>query len=56
MNIIMKPKDVETLFDPKVPTEVVDFCMSIVCKGFEIGHKLGEKVNDLIDDLFDNLK
>ncbi len=56
MKIIMKPQDVEKMFDPKIPSDVVDFFMTIVRKGFEIGHELGEKANDLIDNLFDNLK
>ncbi len=56
MKIVMKPQDVEKMIDPKVPSEVVDFCMTIVRKGFEIGNELGEKANELIDKLFDNLK
>ena len=56
MKITMKPQDVERMFDPQVPSNVVDFCMAVVRKGFEIGHELGEKANELIDNVFDNLK
>lgn len=55
MKILMRPQDVEKLFDPQVPSNVIDFCMAIVRKGFKIGYELGEKANELIDHFFDNL-
>lgn len=51
----MDNKMIEELFDPQIPTDVVDVCKTIVRTGLKIGHSLGEKVNAWIDDLFDNV-
>lgn len=56
MKILLKPQDVEKMFDPQIPSDVIDFFMKIVRKGFDIGQALGEKANELIDNIFDNLK
>ena len=50
----MNALDIEKMFDPSIPKDVVDVLRTIVRTGLKIGHALGEKANAWIDDLFNN--